>query len=409
MRRLVESEADNWQDVSEPFTFDTRRFGQNTPFESVLNGVTAQSLSCNETDVFSVFTPEAEYSLNGFALPLVPTDKHVPDSNLPSAREQFGGRLSKLSWSQGIFNSISLFHLCLLALLLHLLFLWMLQTLWGSESSRFALSLKEGNAGVMKARQAPSIKAYFVTAPLEANRRAADSDSQNQDKIPSQILVPAVVDKEQKNEANADIVRLDAQRSATPNYTPKDTSKLSNSPVISSQTPSQTPTETPLETRLSSAAPAKSQSMDAQFTFESTFANQASSDESASDHGFLDTGAGLFTQRYLQRQREQDLTSLIAKESARLEGQSLSVLTPDMEVLIVPNADEFSQPISLDLPLDPNRIVRQGGTCYRVVQLGTQINPYAENLGFPFNCSGQKINQAIDDAIQARLARMNKK
>ena len=115
----------------------------------------------------------------------------------------------------------------------------------------------------------------------------------------------------------------------------------------------------------------------------------------------------LFTQQYFERQREQALDDLVIEQADKFTRKSnMSEMSPEMEVLFVPNADDFGGTTSLDLPLDPNRIVRKGDTCYRVVQVGTQVNPYAENLGFPFDCSGKKINQAIDDAIQSRLNKM---
>ncbi|MGL4712182.1 MAG: hypothetical protein ACRCWP_06365, partial [Shewanella sp.] len=115
----------------------------------------------------------------------------------------------------------------------------------------------------------------------------------------------------------------------------------------------------------------------------------------------------LFTQQYFERQREQALDDLVIEQADKFTRKSnMSEMSPEMEVLFVPNADDFHGATSHDLPLDPNRIVRKGDTCYRVVHVGTQVNPYAENLGFPFDCSGKKINQAIDDAIQSRLNKM---
>lgn len=118
----------------------------------------------------------------------------------------------------------------------------------------------------------------------------------------------------------------------------------------------------------------------------------------------------LFTQQYFERQREQALDDLVIEQADKFTQKSnMSDISPEMEVLFVPNAEDFSGPTSLDLPLDPNRIVRKGDTCYRVVQVGTQVNPNAENLGFPINCSGKKMNQDIDDAIQSRLNNMMQK
>ena len=142
---------------------------------------------------------------------------------------------------------------------------------------------------------------------------------------------------------------------------------------------------------------------------QSSSAQAASTEQSAASgqSGGAAGSVGLFTQRYFERQREQALDDLVLEQANHYSKRSnLSEMSPEMEVLIVPNADDFSGPTSLDLELDPNRIVRQGNTCYRVVKVGTPINPYAENLGFPFDCSGKKMNQEIDDAIKAQLDKM---
>ncbi|UXM80904.1 hypothetical protein N7V09_13635 [Shewanella seohaensis] len=143
---------------------------------------------------------------------------------------------------------------------------------------------------------------------------------------------------------------------------------------------------------------------------QSSSTQAASTEPSASNEqsgGGAAGSVGLFTQRYFERQREQALDDLVLEQANHYSKRSnLSEMSPEMEVLIVPNADDFSGPSSLDLELDPNRIVRKGDTCYRVVKVGTQINPYAENLGFPFDCSGKKMNLEIDDAIKAHLDKM---
>ncbi|MFV0596719.1 hypothetical protein [Shewanella sp.] len=137
---------------------------------------------------------------------------------------------------------------------------------------------------------------------------------------------------------------------------------------------------------------------------QATSTHQSAADEQS---GGAAGSVGLFTQRYFERQREQALDDLVLEQANHYTKRStMSEMSPEMEVLIVPNADDFSGPTSLDLELDPNRIVRKGDTCYRVVKVGTQINPYAENLGFPFDCSGKKMNQEIDDAIKAQLDKM---
>ncbi|QSX38822.1 hypothetical protein [Shewanella sedimentimangrovi] len=87
----------------------------------------------------------------------------------------------------------------------------------------------------------------------------------------------------------------------------------------------------------------------------------------------------------------------------------MSEMLPDMEVLEVPNADDIYKPSTLDHRLDPNRIIKKGDTCYRIVKVPTPLNPHAENPGFPFNCGGDKVKQAIKEGINRHLERMGRK
>ncbi|GIU12570.1 hypothetical protein TUM4261_25820 [Shewanella sp. c952] len=109
-------------------------------------------------------------------------------------------------------------------------------------------------------------------------------------------------------------------------------------------------------------------------------------------------------QSYLQRQNDAALDALIIDKANEFTGpHSLSVMDGDMEELVFPDVDEYSKVVTNDHRLDPNRVVRQGDTCFRIVKTPTQINPYAENIGFPFNCGGDKVKKAINAAISARL------
>lgn len=58
---------------------------------------------------------------------------------------------------------------------------------------------------------------------------------------------------------------------------------------------------------------------------------------------------------------------------------------------------------SLDLALDPNRIIKFGSTCYRVVKTPTQINPYAENLGFAFKCGQTDDEKLLNTSLKFRI------
>ncbi|MCL1049006.1 hypothetical protein L2755_05135 [Shewanella abyssi] len=111
-----------------------------------------------------------------------------------------------------------------------------------------------------------------------------------------------------------------------------------------------------------------------------------------------------FAQSYLQRKNAAALDALIVDKANQYTGsRSLSEMDGDMVELVFPEVDEYSKIPTTDHRLDPNRIVRQGDTCFRIVKTPTQINPYGENIGYPFNCGGDKIKKAINEAISARL------
>ncbi|MGS0674580.1 hypothetical protein [Shewanella sp. 125m-1] len=130
-------------------------------------------------------------------------------------------------------------------------------------------------------------------------------------------------------------------------------------------------------------------------------ANSSSGQNSSQN---LASSSSLFTQSYLAKQRASKLDELIIdKADQYTKKRSLSEMDGDMQELVFPQVDEYSKVLTTNHRLDPNRIVRQGDTCYRIVQVPTQINPFAENLGYPFNCGGDKIKKAINDAISAQL------
>ena len=116
-----------------------------------------------------------------------------------------------------------------------------------------------------------------------------------------------------------------------------------------------------------------------------------------------------FSQEYLERSQYRAIERLVNDEAGRYgQKRSMSELDGEMEPLWVsefkPTVTERMQSIkSLDLGLDPNRRVRIGDTCYQVVKVATQINPYAENLGYAFNCGGDKVQLRLDKLITERL------
>ncbi len=110
--------------------------------------------------------------------------------------------------------------------------------------------------------------------------------------------------------------------------------------------------------------------------------------------------------QHSQQQALQQLSQQYADKAT--ERKSLSEMDGEMEELWVNDADDFNKVASLDLPLDPNRIVKDGDTCYRVVKVPTPLNPYAENLGFPFKCGQTEMEKALKEAVVSRLKRLGK-
>ena len=110
------------------------------------------------------------------------------------------------------------------------------------------------------------------------------------------------------------------------------------------------------------------------------------------------------TARYLQQQQLETLNQ-IATEHARQQTapKTLSVMTPEPASLVLPTLPMGERNGSLDSPLDPNRIVKQGDTCYRVVKTPTQLNPDAENLGFPFKCAPTDEEQLLEASLKKRI------
>jgi len=299
-------------------------------------------------------------------------------------------------------------------ILVHVCLFLLICILWRPQLNPFGLKEIESRGPKVAA-----IKAYFIYAPAVEKAETSESETEIKaedkteatssvtptivptpqtqvkplpilEKVMPETIAPekAVSEKVESEKVNPDTVKPNITQSS------QSQSKKTQSIAPSDEQPTETmatkPTNTLDASELKPQIGAKSSPT---AEGESTIATSSS--------------MSLFTQQYFERQREQALDDLVIEQADKFTRKSnMSEMSPEMEVLFVPNADDFGGTTSLDLPLDPNRIVRKGDTCYRVVQVGTQVNPYAENLGFPFDCSGKKINQAIDDAIQSRLNKM---
>ncbi|MCS6258344.1 hypothetical protein G3479_03570 [Shewanella baltica] len=297
---------------------------------------------------------------------------------------------------QPYFKGLSL--LCFV-LLVHACLFLLICILWRPQLNPFGLTETESRGPKVTA-----LKAYFIYAPAveKAESAALETEIKAEDKTeatssvtptivptpPTQVKPLPILEKVMPEKVDQGKVKPDTVK---PDITQSSQSQSSaQSEVQPAEVTAKKPTNTLDGTEIKPQLGAKSSPA---AEGESTIATSSS--------------MSLFTQQYFERQREQALDDLVIEQADKFTRKSnMSEMSPEMEVLFVPNADDFGGTTSLDLPLDPNRIVRKGDTCYRVVQLGTQVNPYAENLGFPFDCSGKKINQAIDDAIQSRLNKM---
>ncbi|MGI2208402.1 hypothetical protein ACROAD_08955 [Shewanella baltica] len=306
------------------------------------------------------------------------------------------GTGSVLRARQPYFKGLSLLFF---VILVHVCLFLLICILWRPQLNPFGLTETESRGPKVTA-----LKAYFIYAPavekaesaaLETEIKAEDKTEMTSSVTPTIVPTPAtqvkpmpifekvVPEKVESEKVNPDTVKPDITQSSQ-------SQSSAQSEVQPAEVTAKKPTNTLDTTEIKPQLGAKSSPA---AEGESTIATSSS--------------MSLFTQQYFERQREQALDDLVIKQADKFTRKSnMSEMSPEMEVLFVPNADDFGGTTSLDLPLDPNRIVRKGDTCYRVVRLGTQINPNAENLGFPINCSGKKINQAIDDAIQSRLNKM---
>lgn len=303
---------------------------------------------------------------------------------------------SVLRARQPYFKGLSLLFF---VILVHVCLFLLICILWRPQLNPFGLTETESRGPKVTA-----LKAYFIYAPAveKAESAALETETKAEDKTeatssvtptivptlatqvkPLPILEKVVPEKVDQGKVKPDTVKPDITQSSQ-------SQSSAQSEVQSAEVTAKKPTNTLDTTEIKPQLGAKSSPA---AEGESTIATSSS--------------MSLFTQQYFERQREQALDDLVIEQADKFTRKSnMSEMSPEMEVLFVPNADDFGGTTSLDLPLDPNGIVRIGDTCYRVVRLGTQINPNAENLGFPINCSGKKINQAIDDAIQSRLNKM---
>ena len=381
--------------------------------EDDLSFVAHRRVTNDETVAFSAM-PFCATSFSAHAEPLgCAINLNLTEANQRESDSAFhpNSGFSWREWSH-YFN----LKLLLWVILGHGLLLLLLIFLWRTQSEQLGLSFSESSANARTETKA--LKAYFIyapptqTAPADSAKDSSVEESAvSREPITSapNTVKPMPKPTEQITkppEVSAQLSKVKASE-VTESTAPVPSTSVPNTSAPNASTPNaSTPNaSTQGQTQKSAKEAVKPQKAEIQ----SRSAQAVSTEKSAASgqSGGAAGSVGLFTQRYFERQREQALDDLVLEQANHYSKRSnMSEMSPEMEVLIVPNADDFSGPTSLDLELDPNRIVRKGDTCYRVVKVGTQINPYAENLGFPFDCSGKKMNQEIDDAIKAQLDKM---
>ncbi|WP_413739383.1 hypothetical protein [Shewanella xiamenensis] len=374
------------------------------PFCATFLSATAQGATDLNTKPFSALSVHAESCDNNLHLNLSEADQRSIDSAFQTSSNLSGRERPHY------FN----LKLLLWVMFGHGLLLFLLIFLWRTQSEHLGLHFTESSANARTTTKA--LKAYFIYAPPT---QTAPADSAQDISVEEFINTSEPITSPPNTVKPAADIEQSAKVSpkVAVKLTPKPMEQIAKPPEVSAQESKVTEskasvpntsvpnTSTQGQTQQSSKEAVKPKKAEVQ----SSSAHAASTQQSAASgqSGGAAGSVGLFTQRYFERQREQALDDLVLEQANHYSKRSnLSEMSPEMEVLIVPNADDFSGPTSLDLELDPNRIVRQGNTCYRVVKVGTPINPYAENLGFPFDCSGKKMNQEIDDAIKAQLDKM---
>lgn len=364
------------------------------PFCATSFSATASSHTDLNAKPFSALSAQVESCDNNIKLNLSETDQKSLDSIFQTSLN-----LNGREWSH-YFNLKPL----LWVILGHGLLLLLLIFLWRTQSEQLGLSFTESSVNAGTATKA--LKAYFIYAP--STQTAPVDSAQNIAMKDYDVSSDPIISPPNTVKQTADVepvTKVIPKLAETPTAKPME--QIAKLPEVSAAKSSTLApnTSTQGQTQQSTKEAVKpTSSAKGRNSIQAAKTQLSAADEQS---GGISGSVGLFTQRYFERQREQALDDLVLEQANHYSKRSnLSEMSPEMEVLIVPNAEDFSGPTSLDLELDPNRIVRQGDTCYRVVKVGTPINPYAENLGFPFDCSGKKMNQEIDDAIKAQLNKM---
>ena len=112
--------------------------------------------------------------------------------------------------------------------------------------------------------------------------------------------------------------------------------------------------------------------------------------------------------QYIQRDNINELELLISSQTAlpKKNVGTMSEMDPQLDFIELTPKVDTSQPNTLNHRLDPNRIVKQGDYCYRVVDLATQVNPHGWGLGFAEYCGEDESKKQLTEAINNRISKV---
>jgi hypothetical protein len=111
------------------------------------------------------------------------------------------------------------------------------------------------------------------------------------------------------------------------------------------------------------------------------------------------------TSHFIQQNNIAALDTLIGSQTA-LQNKptgTMSEMDPNLDFIELAAEIDISQPHTFNHRLDPNRIVKQGDYCYRVVELATQVNPHGWGLGFATFCGEDQVKKQLTEAIRKRV------
>ncbi|MGI2106338.1 hypothetical protein ACRN9A_14415 [Shewanella frigidimarina] len=114
------------------------------------------------------------------------------------------------------------------------------------------------------------------------------------------------------------------------------------------------------------------------------------------------------TSHFIQQNNIAALDTLIGSQTA-LQNKptgTMSEMDPNLDFIELTPEIDINQPHTFNHRLDPNRIVKQGDYCYRVVELPTQVNPHGWGLGFAEFCGEDQVKKQLTEAINNRVNRI---